>query len=153
MEAELAALATTGATALVGLMVSDAWAQARQRVAGFLARGGDTDGVDEELEASRAELVAAQDGTEPGIAADIEEEWRLRLRRALRADPSAAGDLRHLLDEIAPGGGPAPTLTVHNTVSGGTQHAPVFQGAHQNLTGAIFNQYGSRAPEPGPGAV
>lgn len=103
MEAELAALAASGATSLVGLMVSDAWAQTRVRVARFLARGEETGGVDEELEASREELIAARDGDEPDVAADIEDEWRLRMRRALRADPAAAQELRLLLDELAPG--------------------------------------------------
>ncbi|MFD0344810.1 hypothetical protein ACFVH0_40140 [Streptomyces sp. NPDC127117] len=133
MEAELAALAASGATTLVGLMVSDAWTQTRERVARFLARGEETDGVDEELDASREGLIAARDGEDPDAAADIEDEWRLRMRRALRADPAAAQELRLLLDEIAPRTADVPTVTVNNSVSGGTQNAQVIQG--QNIVG------------------
>jgi hypothetical protein len=39
VEAELASLAASGATTLVGLMVSETWTQARDRVARSFARG------------------------------------------------------------------------------------------------------------------
>ncbi|MFE7264647.1 hypothetical protein ACFU9B_21665 [Streptomyces sp. NPDC057592] len=132
MEAELAALAASGATTLVGHMVSDAWTHTRERVARFLARGEETGGVDEELEASRAELIAAHESEDPDVAADIEDEWRLRMRRALRADPAAAQELRLLLGELAPRTADVPTVTVNNNISGGTQSV-VNQG--QNFYG------------------
>ncbi|MFI1887293.1 hypothetical protein [Streptomyces jumonjinensis] len=129
MQAELATLAASGATALVGAMVSDAWSQARERVARFLARGEDPQPVDyaEELETFRTELVAAHDAEDTEAAADIEDEWRLRLRRALRADPAAAEELRVLLAELAPQAA-EPRTAVVNTISGGTYHGPVIQG-------------------------
>ncbi|WP_406015909.1 hypothetical protein OG520_36070 [Streptomyces sp. NBC_00984] len=139
MEAELAALAETGATTLVGLMVSDAWTQTRARVARFLARGGETGGVDEELEASREELISARDGEAPDVAEDIEDEWRLRLRRALRADPAAAQELRLLLDELAPAAAGVPAVTVHNSVREGARTGPVIQGQQQNFSDTTFN--------------
>ncbi|MFF3956167.1 hypothetical protein ACFYY1_23510 [Streptomyces sp. NPDC001890] len=139
MEAELAALAASGATALLGHMVSDAWTHTRDRVARFLARGEETGGVDEELEASRAELIAARDGDDPDAVADIEDEWRLRMRRALRADPAAAQELRLLLDEIAPRTAGVSTVTVNNNVSGGTGNV-VNQG--QNFSGLTFHGQG-----------
>ncbi|MFG3531243.1 hypothetical protein ACGF8B_31575 [Streptomyces sp. NPDC047917] len=135
MEAELAALAASGATVLVGHMVSDAWAQTRERMARFLARGGDTDGVDEELDASREELVAARDGEDPDVAADIEDEWRLRMRRALRADPAAAQELRVLLAEIAPRPEGGSTVTINNNFSGDSQNSQVIQG--QSVSGGL----------------
>ncbi|MGQ7747634.1 hypothetical protein ACUN29_03815 [Streptomyces sp. WC2508] len=135
MEAELAALAVSGATTLVGHMVSDAWAQTRERMARFLARGGETDGVDEELEASREELIAARDGEDPDAAADIEDEWRLRMRRALRADPAAAQELRVLLDELAPRSEGVSTVTINNSVTGDTQNSQVVQG--QSFSGGL----------------
>ncbi|KNB54442.1 hypothetical protein [Streptomyces caatingaensis] len=138
MEAELAELAASGATTLVGLMVTDAWSQARARVARFFARGGDDEAaVDDELGRDAGELAAG-----PGGAAVIEERWRERLRRALRDDPAAAEDLRRLLAELAPDGGSVPR--VHNSVSGGTQYGPVVQG--ENFSGLRFD---IRTPPPG----
>ncbi len=128
MEAELAALAASGATTLVGLMVSETWEQARDRLTRFLARGGDEEAVDEELSLARGDLVAAGEAEDPQAAADIEADWRARLRRALLADPSAAEELRSLLAELAPDAGARPSGSVHNTVSGGVVHGPVIQG-------------------------
>ncbi|MFD4170062.1 hypothetical protein ACFWQ1_07065 [Streptomyces albidoflavus] len=126
MDAELAALAASGATSLVGLMVSDAWSATRGR-ARLFARGGDEDQVAGELTAARDELAEADRNGDEEHRADIREEWQLRLRRLLRADPEAAAELRALLDEIAPAEPSAGGVVINNTVSGGTHHAPVIQ--------------------------
>ncbi|MFD7128980.1 MULTISPECIES: hypothetical protein [Streptomyces] len=150
MEAELTALAASGATAFVGLMVTEAWTQARGRVARFLARGEDVDVIDAELEESREELTAARAAADDEAVADVEEEWRIRLRRALRANPEAAGELRTLLDELSPLGAAAPEVSVTNSISGGTQNGPVFQG--QTFSALTFNSgRGADAPEQRPG--
>ncbi|MFJ6571123.1 hypothetical protein ACIQNU_27285 [Streptomyces sp. NPDC091292] len=119
MEAELVALATTGATTLVTVMASDAWVQIKDRFAGFFARRGD-DHAAEEMRASQRELTAAaQDGGED-TAADIEAGWRIRLRRALAEDPAAADELRELLAELAPSPDGEREGGVHNnTIKGG----------------------------------
>ena len=136
MEAELVALATAGATALVQQMVTDSWSQARGRVAGFFSRrAGDGAGVDEPmaetvegaLEVARGELAAAREAGDEQLAADVESEWRTRLRRALVADPAAAAELRSLLAELAPADAVVREGDVHNTISGGVQHGPVVQ--------------------------
>jgi hypothetical protein len=147
VEAELAALAASGATTLVGLMVSETWAQARDRLTRFFARGGDERAVDEELCLSRIELVAAREAEDEEAAADIEAGWRTRLRRALQADPGAAEELRALLAEVAPDGGSKPLGTVHNVISGGVQNGPVFQG--ERFSGLTFNGSGPVPPEGG----
>ncbi|MFE2639333.1 hypothetical protein ACFXKF_32000 [Streptomyces scopuliridis] len=141
MEAELA----TAVSTLVGLMVSDAWIQAKGRVARFFARGGDATSVDEELQLSQEELVAARATEDEGAAADIVAGLRLRLRRVLQADPGAGEELRLLFEELGLGGANEPVVTVQNTVSGGVQHM-VFQG--QNFTGLTF--HGSDGPAPVP---
>ncbi|MEI7032234.1 hypothetical protein [Streptomyces pratensis] len=151
MEAELTALAASGAATFVGLMATEAWTQARGRLSRFLARGEDHTAVDAELEASRAELTAARADADEAAAADVEEEWRIRLRRALRADPRAADELRTLLDELAPLQPAAPSVSVTNTISGGVQHGPVFQG--QTFSGLTFNGSGTAAPEQRPGTA
>ncbi|MFI2241771.1 hypothetical protein [Streptomyces chrestomyceticus] len=131
MDAELTALATAGATALVQQMVTEGWTQARQRVAAFLARrrgGGEEEALEGELEVSRTELVTAQrDGDEDG-AADVAAEWRVRLRRALRDDPAAAEELRRLLAELRPDeGARVEVREVHNSISGGVHHGTTIQ--------------------------
>ncbi|MFJ4411757.1 hypothetical protein [Streptomyces sp. NPDC088910] len=154
MDAELAALAASGATQVVTLMASDAWTQVRDRLARFLARGsggsagaaaedgtaaddgttgaavraGDETAALDELQLSRAELTAARDSGDADAAADIEAGWRTRLRRVLRDDPAAAAELRLLLEELAPAPGRGSVSVVNNTVNDGVFHAPVIQG-------------------------
>ncbi|MFF9842078.1 hypothetical protein [Streptomyces sp. NPDC013740] len=139
MEAELMALATAGATALVQRMVGDGWERARTRIAAFFAArsGADPETVGEELEAAREDLLRAEsvgDETTAGEArAEARIEWRARMRRSLLADPESAGELRSILDELAShDSGPASSVT--NSISGGVQHGPVIQAATiQNL--------------------
>ncbi|WP_069760458.1 hypothetical protein [Streptomyces sp. LUP47B] len=141
MEAELAALATSGATTLIGLMVSDTWTQARDRLVRIFARAGDEDAAEEELRASQRELMAARNAADDAVVADIEAGWRIRLRRALEADPDAAEELRSMLAELSPAAGEAVSQTVRNSISGGVQHGPVLQG--QSFSGLTFNGSGS----------
>jgi hypothetical protein len=129
VDAELVALATAGATAVVQQMATDSWARARDRVVAFFARRGEAqeDAVARELETSRGELMAALDSGDEQTASDVRAEWRTRLRRALLADPAAAAELRAVLDEILPGPDGPPVTEVRNTISGGVQHGPVIQ--------------------------
>ncbi|GAA2912061.1 hypothetical protein GCM10020221_04700 [Streptomyces thioluteus] len=148
MEAELAELAASGATTLVGLMVTDAWSQVRGRVARFFARGEDDEVavVDDELRRDAEELTA---GDAPAVAA-VEDRWRERLRRALLDNPEAAAELRRILAELDPEGdraGRAPR--VRNSVTGGTQYGPVLQG--ESFSGLTFDMRGAVPPPPGPG--
>lgn len=126
----MAPLAAAGATALVQQMATDGWTAARDRVVAFFAGQGSAtpESVEEDLETGRAELVAAQGDEDEELMADVQSEWRARLRRALLADPAAAAELRSLLNELTP---TAPTtyqaLAVQNTISGGTVHGTVIQ--------------------------
>ncbi|MFI2349136.1 hypothetical protein ACH492_19200 [Streptomyces sp. NPDC019443] len=140
MEAELMALATAGATALVQQMVTDTWTSVRERAVSFFSRGSTTpESVAADLDTARAELVDAQQSADEEAAADIQAEWRSRMRRTLRADPEAATELRALLDELWPEWSAPQRHDVHNTISGGTQHGPVIQ------SGTIGNiHFGSR---------
>ncbi len=135
MEAELVALASAGATALVQQMAGEAWEQVRGRVTAFFARrsGGDPEVIGEELDEARGELAAAAESGDDDATAEARTgahaEWKNRLRRALRNDPEAAAELRALLDELDQG---SPTITrqtveTHNTISGGVQHGMVIQ--------------------------
>ncbi|MEU7347305.1 hypothetical protein ABZ778_26030 [Streptomyces bacillaris] len=153
MEAELTALAASGATAFVGLMATEAWNQVRGRVARFLARGEDgedSEAVDAELEESRVALLAARRSGDEDGPADVTAEWRIRLRRALRDDPEAARELRELLDELEPHQPSAPTVTVNNSTNGGTYYSQVIQG--HDISGLTFNGGGAVGSRPEPGA-
>ncbi|MEV4613600.1 hypothetical protein AB0K43_13505 [Kitasatospora sp. NPDC049258] len=131
METEIVALATSGATTLVGLMVTELWSEARGRFAALFGRRSEA--VCEDLDAVRAELLAAED--QDAAAAGAEAEWTARLRRALAADPAAAAQLRALLDELAPHQ-PAPAAgSVHNTITGGEFHSPVIQSGRDTTFG------------------
>uniref|UniRef100_A0AAU2V8Y0 NB-ARC domain-containing protein n=1 Tax=Streptomyces sp. NBC_00003 TaxID=2903608 RepID=A0AAU2V8Y0_9ACTN len=105
MEAELAALAGTAATTLMGLMVSESWTQARARVARFLSRRGGESTAEDELPDSPDELTAAGRADD---AAAVEGDLRRRLRRMLEEDPGAAQELRALLAELTGEAGVTP---------------------------------------------
>ncbi|MEV6328098.1 hypothetical protein [Streptomyces sp. NPDC051909] len=134
MEAELVALATAGATALVQQMVGDGWERARTRVAAFFAArsGGDERAVGAELEAARDELVRAERGGDQEAAdearTEARVEWRARMRRSLLADPEAAAELRRILAELTGPEAAVPqnVTTVNNTLTGGS-HGIVLQ--------------------------
>lgn len=122
MNGELAALAASGASVLTGVMLSDAWAQARERVGRLLARGRDDRSVHGELAAVRQDLLAARDAGDPTRIVEVRHEWEGRLRDLLLAEPDADVELRALIASLAGvvGG-------VHNRMSGGVVHGPVIQ--------------------------
>jgi len=146
VEAELAALAASGATTLVGAMVSDSWNQVKQRVGALFARGGSAQPATEELDLSRGELVAAREAGDDDSAADVETEWRVRLRRLLQADPDAAEELRSLLEELSQVAAPAQAGSVHNSFSGVVHGGSVFQGRDFQI-GAPAPVFGDRSCE------
>jgi hypothetical protein len=136
------ALIGTGATTVVGLMVTDAWGQARQRVVRLFASGSEPGGVAGELEESRTALVAADGAAdEEDLRSDVTASVRLRLRRLLEQDPGAAEELRRLVDEFAPTA--RPPGTVHNSITGGRQDGPVVQG--HTFTHLTFGTAGDTA--------
>ncbi|MGW2510267.1 NB-ARC domain-containing protein [Streptomyces scopuliridis] len=138
MDGELAALAGSGATALVGLMVSDAWGQAKGRLARFFARGGDEDSADEELQTSREELTAARQADDGDAEAGVATDLLIRLLRILQEDPSAAQELRLLLRELNPGADGPPAGTMNAAVTGGVLNAQTVL-AGQFHGGITFN--------------
>ncbi|WP_330258523.1 hypothetical protein OG586_08750 [Streptomyces murinus] len=136
VEAELVTLVGTGATTVVGLMATDAWEQAKRRLARLFAHSGGADTVAGELEESRTTLAAAT-GTaeEEDLTSDLTGSLRFRLRRLLEQNPNAARELQDFVDEFAPVARPDLPGTVHNSITGGTQHGPVLQGhTFTNLT-------------------
>ncbi|MFB8243053.1 hypothetical protein ACFC58_41600 [Kitasatospora purpeofusca] len=137
MEAEIAQLVTTGATTVVGLMATEAWTQARSRLAALFGRGRDAEEVSAELEEIRVEVVRADGDAE--LVGDQAAELRNRLRRLLRQDPQAAAELAALLREFTPR--QQPGTTVHNEMNHGTIHGSVVQA------GSITHNYQSPPPK------
>ncbi|WP_034090362.1 hypothetical protein [Streptacidiphilus albus] len=136
MGAELAELASSGATTLVGLLVSDSWEQVKQRVGALFARGRSEQAATEELELSRAELIAAREAGDTGTAADAEAAWRVQLRRVLLADPAAVAELEALLREIGPPQPEAAGGSLHNSITGPVRNSTVVQ-ARDTRIGSI----------------
>ncbi|MFD7994266.1 hypothetical protein [Streptomyces mexicanus] len=138
MDAELAALASSGATTLIGLMVTDGWQQVRRRFAALF--GDQSTSMDEELERSRTTLVAARQAMDQATADDLEAEWRSRLRRLLTDDPGTAHRLRAVLDELA---GPAGGVHTETHFRGTTINGPVNTGSGAQITYGLT--YGTRS--------
>jgi hypothetical protein len=133
MEAELAALASSGATALVGLMVSDSWAQVKDGFVRLLTRSAPAEAPLEDLETSRIELVTAHLAHDDTKAAAIEGHWRARLELLLCSDHTAADELRRLLD--APTRRPADSISNFN--SGNAPFGSIIQAGH--ISGDTFH--------------
>lgn len=101
MDTELAVLASSGATVLVGRMVTDGWEETKLAVARLFGRHSSRpEDVADELEEARTELENAQRTGDEAAAADVEAEWRSRLRRLLASDPDAVTEFKQLLAEL-----------------------------------------------------
>ncbi|MFD8723184.1 hypothetical protein ACFV2H_35745 [Streptomyces sp. NPDC059629] len=144
MDAELAAMAASGATTLVSLMVTDSWTHARALMGRCLARAGADTVAISGLDDARARLLLTGTAVDERAASDIAAEWQTRLCGLVETgaltgeDLSALGaSLRRLAAAAAGRSG-----TVHNTVSGGTQHGPIVQAG--TVTGLAF------PPDPSP---
>jgi tetratricopeptide (TPR) repeat protein len=134
VEAELAALAASGATTLVGLMVSESWERAKGGLARFFGRRASGQATEDELQASSAELGSARAAGDAGAQADVQARWRQRLEDIFQEDPAAAEELAELLSELAPDA----SRTFVSLVSGGVNYGPAFQGSHIH-GGITFN--------------
>jgi hypothetical protein len=129
------ALASSGAATLVGLMISDSWVQVKDGIARMLARGKAVEQVEQELDVSHAELLAASRANDERLAVVIEGAWRARLHSLLQGDPALAEDLRHLMEALSVPKA-RPSRSVHNVISGGVQHGPVIQAGR--ISGLAF---------------
>ncbi|MGP2438482.1 NB-ARC domain-containing protein [Streptomyces sp. JW3] len=134
MEAELAALAASGATAFVGLLVSEAFEQAKGRLARFLGRRAGDGAAAEELRADREELVRARAVGDGRTEEDVRDRWQGRLAAVFREDPEAVTELAGLVAEVAP----EASRSFVSLVSGGVNYGPAFQGSHIH-GGIVFN--------------
>ncbi|MFD0319085.1 NB-ARC domain-containing protein [Streptomyces flavalbus] len=146
MEAELAALAASGATTLVGLIVSESWERAKSGLGRFFRRSdGPADDGEEELRATRDALERARATGDVRGEERVHARLRQRLADIFQTEPGAAEELARLLAALAPD----TSHTFVNLVSGGVNHGPVFQGSH--IHGGITFTVQSTAPQPATG--
>ncbi|MFG3118730.1 tetratricopeptide repeat protein [Streptomyces sp. NPDC048197] len=149
MEAELAALASVGASAVVQAMATDAWADARLRVAELFRRAAADapseaahDTSDTPYEAAHDTPHEAAHGTEaaapprpadepstgtapeppepPESPEEATARWQASLRGLLEQHPEAAGELRALCEELSDASAGRPAPRVRNSVTGGS---------------------------------
>lgn len=131
MEAELLALAKSAATVLAGLMVSDSWAEVKNRFARFFTRGGATANAVLELEASRARLAAAYANGDNAASEAVNADLQAQLLHLLSTDETAADELHRLISPTRGESG-----TVYNINSGNVCHGSVIQARH--ISGGSF---------------
>lgn len=129
MEAELAALAASGATTLIALMVSDTWTQVKERFARAFSRTEDSEDLLRDLEVSRVTLMAALAHGDDEKAAEIKIEWRARLLYLLRSNPTLVEELRSLPT--------SPVGAVYNSISGKVRSGLVIQAGR--ISGSTFH--------------
>ncbi|MFD0409176.1 hypothetical protein [Kitasatospora sp. NPDC127116] len=88
-------------SALVSAMATDGWQQTRAAVVEWWRRRRPdrADGVGSDLEAVRAQVLAAREQGDEDTEQALAGAWRLRLQQLINEDPALADELRRLLDE------------------------------------------------------
>jgi hypothetical protein len=95
MDAELADLASSAATVIVGLMATDGWGQVKMKVAALWRRfrPEQSEVVESELDRTRLELA----GADETVARAVSREWESRLLRLMAADAEVFAELDRLV--------------------------------------------------------
>ena len=133
MDPEIAELAGTGAATLMTLLTTDGWHLVKERFASLWGhfQPERARAIAGELEATRDDLLDAQNDGDPRTVTELGAEWQGRIRRLLTVHPEVLGELRNLLAELAPDRAAEPSVTQQVTASG---HARVYQaGRDQNF--------------------
>src|SRR5579859_5674758 len=105
-------------SALVQAIATDAWQQVKKAVVALWhrVRSEHKDQVGDDLDELRAQILCARAGRDAPTEQALEGTWQLRLQKLMQADPSLAGDLRKVLDQVLtpalPPGGQAQILTI-----------------------------------------
>lgn len=137
MDAELVALATTGATTVVSLAATDAWTQVKRGITQLFDRfrPDSHDVIEAALEEAGREISGGD--VRPEIAKEILQEWTSRFRRLLLSDPGASAAFRELVTEwreiSGDRGGPATSIFQTATASGSSRVYQQGSGTQINL--------------------
>lgn len=102
MTEALAALASTGGTALVTAMVTDGWEDVKGKFSRLFGRGkvNEAEAAAARLEQSRAALAGLAGADLERTRAEQEVVWRTRLGDLLEQDPVAEQELRRLVTAV-----------------------------------------------------
>ncbi|WP_416979995.1 hypothetical protein [Streptomyces sp. T028] len=149
MDSELAALAASGATTLVSLMVTDSWTHARELVARFLARIGSDDITIADMADARTRLLTADAAEDEQAINAVTAQWQVRLQQLVETESVTSSELRLLLTSLQQLAATSVRHigTVHNDITGGVQHGPIIQSGR--ITGLTFHAHQPPAPEQG----
>jgi hypothetical protein len=125
----LAALASTGGTALVTAMVTDGWEDLKGGFARLFGRGKTREAgvAAARLEQSRAALAGLSGADLERARAEQEVVWRTRLGDLLEQDPAAEMELRRLVSEVQ--------AQVVGSAGPVQQHAAAYDQAQQAVLG------------------
>jgi hypothetical protein len=126
------ALATSGATAVVAAMATDAWDSARAGVIRIFRRddGEPHPNTEAQLDADQMLVAEAGDGADD-TRQDLVPAWRRRLQNLLKDHPEKEGELRTLVADLENSLGPdqrrwVQNITAHDHgVAFGAQHGDV----------------------------
>ncbi|MFJ2094051.1 hypothetical protein ACIOEW_33055 [Streptomyces sp. NPDC087901] len=145
MEAEFSALAGSGATTLLSLIVTDSWTQARALVGRLFSRAGAGGTTIAELDAARTRLLAADVG-DAQATREITDRWHNQLYRLLQTASVTSDELHEVLaclQQMVSTSAARP-VPVHNNINGGVQQGPVIQSGR--ITGLTFHVHGTGFP-------
>ncbi|MFI9846759.1 hypothetical protein ACIHFD_57735 [Nonomuraea sp. NPDC051941] len=89
-------------TALVTAMATDAWQEARDGAVALWrkVRPEQAEVVEAELVEVREQVLQARGEGDTDTEQALAGSWQVRLQQLLRADPSLAGELQRVLDEV-----------------------------------------------------
>ncbi|WP_327392846.1 MULTISPECIES: hypothetical protein [unclassified Streptomyces] len=145
VEEAVAALAASGATALVGAMATDTWQTVRAGAIRLFRGGGDEPAADTEsrLDDDQARLAAVEEREARNeLREGLAPWWQARLLHLLHAHPERAAELHSLLGEPAE----------HPAGAAGPTHAQYVSGHGSGVVIGVQNgnAYNYAAPQPFP---
>ena len=101
-------IAAAAGSALVSVIATDAWQQARDAVVSLWRRVHPQQayGIRTELDTLRGEVLQAREDGDSATESAFERAWQVKLAQLLRAEPALVDEMRQVLDQIL-----APTLS------------------------------------------
>jgi hypothetical protein len=112
---DMAALAALAGNALVTAAVTDAWDDARHKIACWFGRGKPDPGIGRRLDATRQRLAAVPVADRPRVQASEAAAWQVRFADLVADYPDSAEELRALVGEID---GNVAAATDHSAAAG-----------------------------------
>jgi hypothetical protein len=142
VDAELAELASTAASAVVQALVTDGWQRVKSAVGRLWRRAHPEQAatVEAELAEAHIELLIAGDNYDDpagSVSEMLVGEWRERLRLLLATDPSLADELRALVAELAPGAAPGASSRRVHMRARARDRARIYQAGRDMRVGDV----------------